>query len=125
MNFTHVCLITEKVEQLVDFYEKTLGLKKVFYSESYVEFKSNDFIIAIFSQEAQHRLAPNSVICGSNCSLMLEFNVTDVDQEYQRLMQQPEIKWVKPPTTQSWGNRSIYFRDPDENLINLYSRVKE
>jgi len=30
---------------------------------------------------------------------------------------------VKPPTTQPWGNRSIYFRDPDGNLINFYSRV--
>ncbi|MGI8825693.1 MAG: VOC family protein [Chloroflexota bacterium] len=27
------------------------------------------------------------------------------------------------PSTQEWGNRSIYFRDPDGNLINFYSRV--
>lgn len=26
--------------------------------------------------------------------------------------------------TQPWGNRSFYFRDPDGNLINFYSRVK-
>ncbi len=28
-----------------------------------------------------------------------------------------------PPTTFPWGNRSIYLRDPDGNLINLYSLV--
>jgi hypothetical protein len=27
-----------------------------------------------------------------------------------------------PPTTQPWGNRSMIFRDPAGNLINLFSR---
>jgi len=30
---------------------------------------------------------------------------------------------VKAPSTQPWGNRSIYLRDPDGNLVNLYTRV--
>ena len=56
---------------------------------------------------------------------MLEFQVEDVDADYARLQQAHHvvIEWVKPPTTQGWGNRSIYFRDPDGNLVNLYSRV--
>lgn len=29
--------------------------------------------------------------------------------------------WVKPPTTQPWGTRSIYFRDPDSNLVDFYT----
>ncbi|PZS07294.1 MAG: hypothetical protein DLM70_03775 [Chloroflexi bacterium] len=53
---------------------------------------------------------------------MLEFRVSDVDQQYARL-QRKDIAWVKPPSTQEWGNRSIYFRDPDGNLINFYSQV--
>ncbi|HKW35048.1 MAG TPA: nuclear transport factor 2 family protein [Candidatus Acidoferrum sp.] len=28
--------------------------------------------------------------------------------------------WVKPPTTQPWGTRSVYFRDPDGNLVNFF-----
>ena len=58
----------------------------------------------------------------SNRSIILEFQVADVDQEYERL-QSLSVEWVKPPTTQPWGNRSIYFRDPDGNLINFYARV--
>ncbi|MGI8825201.1 MAG: VOC family protein [Chloroflexota bacterium] len=59
---------------------------------------------------------------GHNRSIMLEFRVSDVDQQYARL-QRKDIAWVKPPSTQEWGNRSIYFRDPDGNLINFYSQV--
>ena len=58
----------------------------------------------------------------ANRSVILPFQVADVDSEYERL-RRLEVDWVKPPTTQPWGNRSIYFRDPDGNLISFYSRV--
>ncbi len=55
-------------------------------------------------------------------SVMFEFEVDDVDAEYERLRGYG-VEWVKLPTTQPWGNRSIYFRDPDGNLVNFYARV--
>jgi catechol 2,3-dioxygenase-like lactoylglutathione lyase family enzyme len=76
----------------------------------------------LFSLAAHEVLAPGSAQPAANRSLELEFQVADVDGEYERL-QTMEIEWVKPPTTQPWGNRSIYFRDPDGNLINFYARV--
>jgi hypothetical protein len=30
---------------------------------------------------------------------------------------------VQEPTTMPWGNRSILFRDPDGNLVNLFTPV--
>ena len=33
--------------------------------------------------------------------------------------------WVQEPTTMPWGNRSILFRDPDGNLVNLFTPVSE
>jgi uncharacterized glyoxalase superfamily protein PhnB len=29
---------------------------------------------------------------------------------------------VMPPTTQPWGNRSMIFRDPAGNPVNVFSR---
>jgi hypothetical protein len=55
-----------------------------------------------------------------NQSVILEFKVADVDAEYRRLRGMVKT-WVKPPTTQPWGTRSIYFRDPDGNLVDFYS----
>jgi hypothetical protein len=55
--------------------------------------------------------------------VVLQFRVDDVDQQYLRL--QDFVKtWVKPPTTQPWGTRSIYFRDPDGNLVDFYAPIK-
>jgi uncharacterized glyoxalase superfamily protein PhnB len=56
----------------------------------------------------------------SNCSVILDFEVEDVDTERARL--QPLVQEVVlEPTNQPWGNRSMIFRDPDGNLINFYT----
>ncbi|MBV9580788.1 MAG: VOC family protein, partial [Chloroflexi bacterium] len=55
--------------------------------------------------------------------VMLEFHVDDADAEYARLQHLPNVTvdFVLTPTTLPWGNRSIYFRDPDGNLINFFT----
>lgn len=57
-----------------------------------------------------------------NRSMILDFEVDDVDAERGRLAG-IVIEWVLEPTTQPWGNRSMLFRDPDGNLVNLYARA--
>jgi catechol 2,3-dioxygenase-like lactoylglutathione lyase family enzyme len=32
---------------------------------------------------------------------------------------------MHPPQDLPWGHRSLYFRDPDGNPINFYSRILE
>jgi catechol 2,3-dioxygenase-like lactoylglutathione lyase family enzyme len=47
-----------------------------------------------------------------------------VDKEYERL-KTIVSDWVLEPTMMPWGNRSILFRDPDGNLVNLFTPVSE
>ena len=48
--------------------------------------------------------------------------MADVDRDYERLAAVVG-EFVQKPTTQPWGNRSLLFRDPDGNLINLFTPV--
>lgn len=123
LGLVNTCLITSDPRQLVEFYEPVLGLKAQWSGKEYAEFHTGVGVLAIFSSAAQEKYIPNVTEAGKNRSVILEFRVSDVDQEYQRL--QPLVKiWVKPPTTQPWGTRSIYFRDPDGNLVDFYSPPK-
>jgi catechol 2,3-dioxygenase-like lactoylglutathione lyase family enzyme len=81
-------------------------------------------VLAIFSADAQEKYIPNSAVPAMNKSAILQFRVNDPDQEFARL--QGMVKtWVKPPTTQPWGTRSIYFRDPDGNLVDFFTPPKK
>jgi catechol 2,3-dioxygenase-like lactoylglutathione lyase family enzyme len=119
----HTCLITDDVKKLVAFYEPVLNEKAKWSGEDYAEFPAGAGVLAIFSAAAQEKYIPGSAEGAKNRSAILEFEVADADVEYQRLQNLVKT-WVKPPTTQPWGTRSIYFRDPDGNLIDFFSRSK-
>jgi uncharacterized glyoxalase superfamily protein PhnB len=119
----NTCLITHDVKTLVDFYELILMRKAERSGSDYAEFPTGAGVLAIFSAEAQERYIPRSAEAAKNKSVILEFQVGDVDREYRRLQGLVKM-WVKPPSTQPWGTRSIYFRDPDGNLVDFYMRVK-
>jgi uncharacterized glyoxalase superfamily protein PhnB len=116
------CLISADVRRLVEFYEPILNRKANWSGADYAEFPTRAGVLAIFSDAAQAKYIPGSAEPATNRSVILEFKVADVDAEYRRL--QPLVKtWVKPPTTQPWGTRSLYLRDPDGNLVDFYSPV--
>ena len=118
----NTCLISADVRRLVEFYEPIFNRKANWSGQDYAKFPTPAGVLAIFSAAAQEKYIPGSAKPATNRSVILEFRVEDVDAEYRRL--QPLVNtWVKPPTTQPWGTRSIYFRDPDENLVDFYSRV--
>jgi uncharacterized glyoxalase superfamily protein PhnB len=118
----NACVITSDVKRLVAFYEPVLKQKAKWSGEDYAEFATGVGVVAIFSSSAQEKYIPGSAEAAQNRSIILELKVADVDAEYRRL-QGTVTTWVKPPTTQPWGRRSIYFRDPDGNLIDFFSPV--
>lgn len=125
VKFTHVCLITKKLETLRDFYREVLQVSPKVYQEDYLEFPVEGAILSLYRQESLEQTVPGAMQAGRNQSVMLEFQVADVDREYARIKQSRlSLDWVMPPTTFPWGNRSIYFRDPEGNMVNLYSTVK-
>ena len=63
---------------------------------------------------------PGASQASMNRSVILEFRVADVDVEYRRLQGLVKV-WAKLPSTQPWGTRSVYFRDPDGNLVDFFT----
>ena len=116
----NTCLISSRFGELVDFYQRVLGITPRVVNGEYAEFSTGAGVLAIFSADAQERYIPGSAQPASNKSAILEFKVADVDGEFVRLRSSVK-SWVKPPTTQPWGTRSFYFRDPDGNLVDFYA----
>ena len=118
----NTCLITSDVDRLAAFYAEVLKMKPHKIDATYVDFRTGTGVLALFAAEAQEKYIPGSAMPGQNHSAILEFRVNDVDQEYARLHDLVK-QWVKVPTTQPWGTRSIYFRDLDGNLVDFFTPV--
>jgi catechol 2,3-dioxygenase-like lactoylglutathione lyase family enzyme len=122
-SLANVCLITNDMKRLVDFYEPILAVKARWSGQDYAEFRTSVRVLAVYAAQAQEKYIPGAARAAENKSVILEFSVADVDLEYNRLQSLVRV-WVKPPTTQPWGTRSIYFHDPDGNLINFFTPPK-
>jgi catechol 2,3-dioxygenase-like lactoylglutathione lyase family enzyme len=96
------------------------------WTDAYVEFPTAPGIFSLWALDAYTAVAGAEAVPEPGTGrVMLEFEVDDVDAEYARLQRLPPpgIQFIIPPTTMAWGNRSIYFRDPEGNLVNLFSQV--
>jgi catechol 2,3-dioxygenase-like lactoylglutathione lyase family enzyme len=119
---THACIITNDVARLRAFYVVVLGREPREDRPEYVEFRTPGAAVSMYAQAELERYAPGATAAAANRSVMIEFEVGDIDAEHARLLARG-FEFVMPPTTQSWGNRAAYLRDPDGNLVNLYTRV--
>ncbi|TGD77704.1 VOC family protein [Hymenobacter wooponensis] len=124
MNFTSVRLITADFERLVSFYEQLFDQPLTRLAPVFAELRTLGATLAIGHTST---LAPfggePGAPAATNGSVILEFRVADVDATYQRLAGWLSGALVQGPTTMPWGNRSLLFRDPDGNLVNLFTPV--
>lgn len=120
MKFLSTRLITADVERLVSFYEKVTGVSAVWGNELFAEIPTPVGALAIGSDKTVPLFGEGSAEPAANRSAIIEFIVDDVDAEYERLVGHLDDV-VTEPTTMPWGNRALMFRDPDGNLVNLFT----
>ena len=122
MNLVSIRIITDDIKRVVRFYEDVTGLSPTWYTEDFAELATPSCTLAIASKRTMDLFGAGAARAADNHSAIIEFRVGDVDEEFQRLA--PVIgDVVQEPTTQPWGNRSLLFRDPDGNLVNLFRPV--
>jgi predicted enzyme related to lactoylglutathione lyase len=116
-----VCVVTKDVARLRDFYEVVLGIGAE-GDDTFAAIKTPGADLVLFARQDLGEMAPNLVSEAAASHWFLEFEVHDVDAEYVKLLEQ-YVDIVKPPTTQPWGIRSVWFRDPEGNLVNFFASV--
>ncbi|BBZ32182.1 glyoxalase [Mycolicibacterium confluentis] len=117
-------IITADVKLLVSFYELVTGAEAVWANELFAEIPTAAGTLAIGSDKTVPIVGVGSAEPAANRSMIVEFIVDDVDAEYERLRGHVE-EVVTEPTTMPWGNRALLFRDPDGNLVNLFTPVTD
>jgi catechol 2,3-dioxygenase-like lactoylglutathione lyase family enzyme len=120
MRLVSARIVTRDVAALARFYQGVTGVVPV-GSDEYVELHTPGATLAISSARAMDLFGEGVATPSANRSVILDFEADDVDQERIRL-DSIVADWILEPTTRPWGNRAALFRDPDGNLINVFTR---
>ncbi|OII22142.1 VOC family protein [Frigoribacterium sp. MCBA15_019] len=120
MSFTSIRIVTDDVDGLVAFYEQVTGQQAERPVPAFAQFSGPGANLAIAST-ATVAVLDGALAPATNRSVLIEFEVADVDGEFAELQPKGEDV-VLEPTTMPWGNRSALLRDPDGNVVNLFSK---
>lgn len=120
MQFSSVRLVTNAFESLVSFYTLLSGTEATRLADGFAEVRLDGATLAISEEHLVQRFNAGAATAAANRSAILEFEVADVPEVYARLKDSAPV--VMPPTLMPWGNHSLLLRDPDGNLVNIFSR---
>ena len=104
------------------FYESVLGfplLRQL--SPRWIEYRVGDNTLALARPSLT---AADAQIPSGSASLQLAFKVSapEVDQCADELVRQG-VNLLSPPTNQTFGHRTVFFRDPDGNLLEVFADI--
>lgn len=124
VNFQSIRIITADIRRSVTFFEQATSITAKWATEDFAELRSNAFTLAVGSTRTLGFFPEGIAEPAKNRSIIIEFMVDNVDDDYERIKGlTSEI--VQEPVTMPWGNRSLLFRDPDGNLVNFFTPVSE
>lgn len=120
MKFASVRIATQKFDELLAFYARLSGTEPVRLAPEFAELRlAGGAVLAISSEALIRQFNHGAAVAAANRSAILEFEVDDVEPVHAALA---GVELVMAPTTMPWGNRAMLLRDPDRNLVNVFSR---
>ncbi|XYD11888.1 VOC family protein (plasmid) [Methylobacterium sp. NMS12] len=123
MNFVSIRIVTADVPRVIAFYEAVTERPARRYTEDFAEIATPACTLAIAGTRTLTPFGGDIARASANRSVIVEFRSDDVDAAYARLLNLIGGSVVQAPTDMPWGNRSLLFRDTDENLVNIFTPI--
>lgn len=115
MNLGEVCLETNDVIKMADFYRKIFNISSDCKDEVHQFIITEGTTLTVYNN--------GEVKNNENQNISIAFTVDDVDEEYKRLLKLG-INIIDVPKLQPWGAKNMHFCDPDGNHIYFRSLPK-
>ena len=120
MKLASVRLVTNHLDRLASFYSMLTGVAATRMHPEFAEIRLDGATLAISTELPIQQFNAGAAIAAANRSVIFEFQVDDVDGVHNSLS--GDVECVMGPTDMPWGNRSMLLRDPDGNLVNIFSK---
>jgi catechol 2,3-dioxygenase-like lactoylglutathione lyase family enzyme len=118
----YTVIFARDMDAMRRFYEDVLRFRFIReLSPDWIEYQVGGNTLAL---ARPRRVAGDSPMPTGSASLQLAFRVPppDVDRCAEELVRRG-VSLLSPPTDQSFGHRTLFFRDPDGNLLEVYAEI--
>lgn len=118
----YTVILVRDMGAMRDFYERILGFPLAReLAPTWIEYRVGANLLTLAQPS---RIAGDTPTPPGSASLQLAFKVAvaDVDRCAAELVQHG-VELVEPPTDQPFGHRTLFFRDPDGNLLEIYADI--
>ncbi|MBE9204993.1 VOC family protein [Nostoc sp. LEGE 06077] len=129
LQLTHIRLLVTNYTDCFFFYRDVLGFWIDWGDENsgYAELHTGDNLkLALFRKDFMAEAIPSAYLpsaleCQNKMALI--FAVDNVDAVYEKLKERNVVVVTQPLDRPAWGLRTAHFRDPDGNLIEIFSNL--
>ena len=108
MKIGEVCLLTNDVRRLADFYKRLLGVENGSDDEVHPFILDEETALTIYNE--------GTVRNNQNQNICLAFTVDDIESAHERVLSLG-ARILEPPAKRPWGATNMSFHDPDNNVI--------
>ena len=132
MELSNIRLLVNDFDKCFKFYSEQLGLKVTWgkiggdYASFDIGLKSSEMGLSIFKSDLMASAIGNSeksLPSDNREKIAIILKVDNVDKTFQDLSEKG-IHFINEPTDMTgWGMRAVHFRDPENNLIEIWSEL--
>lgn len=121
-NLDYTIILCEDIDEMRRFYKEVMRFE--IYRETprlWIEYKVGSSLLTLRPRNRPYDGAP---VAQESASLQLAFRIPpkDIDLAYAQLKEH-NVRIIDPPKNQTWGHRTLFFFDPENNVIELYADI--
>lgn len=125
-NFDHVILLCDDMARMRDFYGRVLRLPcedEVGADARWIRFRLGSGFLTL-RPRGRWRSWQDGPRSAGSAALQLAFRVApnEVAVCHEQLLAQG-VTIIEPPADQPFGHRTLFFRDPEDNVIEIYAEL--
>ena len=119
-NLDYIILLCNEVATMRDFYQDVLDFEIDEDGEDWVKFRVGSGHLTLRPRGRWY----DGSVAGDGASVQLSFRVAPegVNTAHQELLGK-SVEILEPPTDQSFGHRTLYFKDPEGNILEIYAEL--
>jgi glyoxylase I family protein len=120
-NLDHTILICQDLDKMRSFYANTMGLHIHGALPNWVEFQVGAALLTLRSHGRDY---DGPAVNTRSAKVQLAFRVPPADVALAELaLREAKVSIVESTTDQAWGHRTLFFKDPENNVLEIYAEI--